>query len=34
MANLKREVDVTPLLATMEKAWDDGMARLVDAYGG
>jgi hypothetical protein len=33
MANLKREVDVTPLLATMEQAWDDGMSRLVDAYG-
>jgi hypothetical protein len=34
MANLKREVDVTPLLATMEQAWNDGMSRLVDAYGG
>jgi hypothetical protein len=33
MANLKREVDVTPLLATMEEAWDEGMSRLSDYYG-
>jgi hypothetical protein len=33
MANLKREVDVTPLLETMERAWDEGMSRLVDYYG-
>ena len=33
MATLKREVDVDTLLATMEKAWDEGMSRLADYYG-
>lgn len=33
MANLKREVDMTPLLASMEEAWDEGMSRLVEYYG-
>jgi hypothetical protein len=33
MATLKRPVDVEPLLATMEQAWDEGMSRLVDHYG-
>ena len=32
MANLKREVDVGPLLDTMERSWDEGMSRLVDYY--
>lgn len=34
MANLKRDVDITPLLETMEEAWDEGMTRLVERYGG
>lgn len=33
VANLKRDVDVTPLLETMERAWDEGMSRLVDHFG-
>ena len=33
MANLKRDVDVAPLFETMERAWDDGMARLGEYYG-
>jgi len=32
MANLKRDVDVTPLLQAMELAWDEGMSRLADSY--
>jgi hypothetical protein len=32
MASLKREVDVAPLLARMEWAWDDGMRRLVECF--
>jgi hypothetical protein len=34
MANLKRPVDVSALMETMEKSWDEGMSRLVDRYGG
>jgi hypothetical protein len=34
MANLKREVDVIPLLDTMERAWDEGMSCLVARYSG
>ena len=30
---LKRDVDVTPLLETMERAWEDGMSHLGDRYG-
>jgi hypothetical protein len=33
MANLKREVDVTPLLAQMEASWNEGMARLAECIG-
>ena len=33
MANLKRDVDITPLFETMERAWDEGMGRLVERYG-
>jgi hypothetical protein len=33
MANLRRDVDVGPLLETMERAWDEGMAHLVSHYG-
>jgi hypothetical protein len=33
MANLKRDVDLTPLMESMERAWDDGMAQLVARYG-
>ena len=33
MANLKRAVDINPLLETMERAWDEGMNRLADRYG-
>ncbi len=33
MANLKRDVDLTPLLETMERAWDEGMLRLTDEFG-
>ena len=32
MANLKRDVDISPLLETMERAWDEGMACLIDRY--
>jgi hypothetical protein len=33
MANLKRDIDANPLLETMERSWDNGMARLLERYG-
>lgn len=33
MASAKRNVDVSPLLETMERSWDEGMSRLADYYG-
>lgn len=33
MANLKRDVDLGPLLQTMEDAWNAGMSHLVGIYG-
>ncbi len=32
MANLKRDVDVSPLFETMERAWDEGMGCLVERF--
>jgi uncharacterized protein DUF1839 len=33
MANLKREVDVSPLFQQMARSWDEGMLRLHDHFG-
>lgn len=34
MAGQKRDVDVNPLMGTMERAWDEGMSHLVERYSG